>query len=86
MVRVVVLPLVGRQVHGWMDTTGHLQLMAERDVNGVLAESPQVAFTTNGSRVGSEINHPSPPHPIVAPQLKGSLNAKRKNSFNILND
>ena len=77
----MVLPLVGRQVHGWMDTTGHLQLMAERDVNGVLAESPQVAFTTNGSRVGSEMSQPSPPHPAAAPQLNGSENEKRKKYF-----
>ena len=70
----MVLPLVGRQVQGRMDTTGHLQLRAERDVNGVLASSPQVALTTNGSRVASEMSQPSPPQPVVAPQLNGSKN------------
>ena len=68
----MVLPLVGRQVQGRMDTAGHLQLRAERDVNGVLASSLQVALTTNGSRVESEMIHPSPPQPVVAPQLNGS--------------
>jgi len=64
-----------------MDTTGHLQLMAERDVNGVFASSPQVAFTTKGSRVASEMSQPSPPHPVVAPQLNGSRRGKPKILF-----
>ena len=43
-------------------------------MNGVTAESPQVALVTKGDSVGSEINHPSPPQPTVAPQLNGSVN------------
>ena len=72
IVSVVVLSLVGTQEQGRIEVVGHLQLRAEREVNGVLASSPQVAFTTKGSRVSSEISHPSPPQPVVAPQLNGS--------------
>ena len=71
---VVLSPLVGRQVQGRMDATGHLQLMAERDEKGVAAWSLHVASTTKGDRVGSEISQPSPPQPVVAPQSKGSEN------------
>ena len=53
--------------------------MSERDVNGV--ESLHVALTTKGSRVGSEISHPSPPQPVVAPQSKGSENEIKTKLF-----
>ena len=80
MVRVVVLlPSVGRQEQGRMDAVGHLQLMAEREAKGVATESLHVALTTNANRVESDINHPSPPHPILAPQSNGS--ERRKNYY-----
>ena len=44
MVRVVLLPAVGTQVQGAMETVGHWQLMAERDVNGVANVSLHVAL------------------------------------------
>jgi len=57
-----------------METAGHLQFKAVSDEKGVDAESPHVALTTNADRVESEMSHPSPPHPIVAPQSNGSIN------------
>ena len=65
-------------MHGEMGADGHRQFNAVSDVNGVAAVSPQVAFTTKGSKVESEINHPSPPHPTAVPQLKGSENKENK--------
>ena len=76
IVSVVLSPLVGRQVHGRMDAVGHLQLMADSAEKGVAAWSLHVASTTNGDRVESEMSQPSPPQPVVAPQLKGSTFGK----------
>ena len=76
IVRVVLSPLVGRQVHGRMGAVGHLQLMAERETKGVAAWSLHVASTTKGDRVGSEMSQPSPPQPVDAPQSKGSTFGK----------
>jgi hypothetical protein len=56
-----------------MDAVGHLQLMAEREAKGVATESLHVALTTNADRDESEMSHPSPPHPILAPQSNGSI-------------
>ena len=72
IVSVVVLSLVGTQEQGRIEVVGHLQLRADSEANGVAAESAHVALTTKRSKVGSEISQPSPPQPVVAPQLKGS--------------
>ena len=72
MVRVVLLPADGWQVQGEIKSKGHWQFNAVSDEKGVAAKSPQVALATNGNSVGSEMSHPFPPHPIAAPQLKGS--------------
>jgi hypothetical protein len=87
MVRVDLLsPLVWRQEQGRMDAVGHLQLMAEREAKGVATESLHVALTTNADRDESEMSHPSPPHPILAPQSNGSIiiNTKIKTKFKLI--
>ena len=82
MVRVVVLlPSVGRQEQDRMDAVGHLQLMAEREAKGVATESLHVALTTNADRDESDINQPSPPHPILAPQSNGSERKEYINNY-----
>jgi hypothetical protein len=53
-----------------------------REVKGVAIESLHVALTTNADRVESDINQPSPPHPILAPQSNGS--ERRNRIFNYL--
>jgi len=72
IVNVAVLAVVGWHEHGEMETAGHLQFMAVSDEKGVEFGSLHVALTTNADRVESEMSHPSPPHPIVAPQSNGS--------------
>ena len=67
-------------MHGEMGADGHRQFNAVSDVNGVAAESPQVAFTTNGSRVALEMSQVSPPQPTAAPQLNGSENKQIENA------
>ena len=67
IVRTVLPPTEGWHVHGEMESTGHLQFNAVSEVNGVTAESPQVALATMADKVGSEMSHPTPPPPVVAP-------------------